>query len=116
MSQLGPAQQLLKGTVFLLVFAGTASIAVYKSYILESSEQREHSSGLFPRGDYSDDGRERHCLGLGSQRCVSCHSLISQFSLVSHKPRNGIYPGEAKPQAETAWKPWTGFFFSPHKY
>lgn len=43
---------------FLLVFPGMVSTAVCKSFLLEPSEQREHSSGPFPRGDYSNDGGE----------------------------------------------------------
>lgn len=43
---------------FPLVFPGTVSTAVYKSFLLEPSEQRERSSGPFPRGDYSNDGGE----------------------------------------------------------
>lgn len=50
------------------------SVAVYELYILESSEQQEHSPGPFPR-EIALMMVERHCLGLGSQRCLSCHSL-----------------------------------------
>lgn len=59
---------------------------------------------------------ERPFLGLGSQRSLSCRSWIWQFSLVGCKPRNDISPGDAKPQAETTWKPWTDFFFPTHKF
>lgn len=46
-----------------------------------------------------------------SQRRLSCHSLIRQFSLVGQKPRNDVSPGDTKPQAGDSWEPWTTFLF-----